>query len=48
MEDYNKLKEDKIENIKINIDDDYLLKEGAQILSDYTILNQSIYLTKAA
>ena len=48
MEDYNKLKEDKIENIKINIDDDYLLKEGAQILSDYTILNQSIYLSKAA
>ena len=33
---------------EIDIDNDYLLNEGAQILSDYTILNQNIYLSKAA
>ena len=32
----------------IDTDNDYLLDEGIQILSDYTILNQNIYLSKAA
>ncbi len=48
MEDYNELKKEEDEMIKINIDDDYILNEGAQILSDFTIFNQSIYLTKAS
>ena len=33
---------------EIDIDNDYLLNEGAEILSDYTIFNQNIYLSKAA
>ena len=50
MEDFNDSKEAE-ENKKdsdIDIDNDYLLNEGAQILSDYTIFNQKIYLSKAA
>jgi len=50
MEDFNDAKETK-ENKKdseIDIDNDYLLNEGAQILSDYTILNENFYLSKAA
>ena len=50
MEDFNDAKEN--ENSKkeydIDVDDDYLLNEGMQILSDYTIFNQSIYFSKTA
>ena len=50
MEDFNYAKETEEYNndFKIDIDNDYLLNEGTQILSDYTILNQSIFLSKAA
>ena len=50
MEDYNDAKETKNreKDFEIDIDDDYLLNEGVQILSDYTIFNQNIYLPKAA
>ena len=50
MEDFNDDKE-ALKNNKdseIDIDNDYLLNEGAEILSDYTIFNQNIYLSKAA
>ncbi len=50
MEEFNDAKEtgdDGKEN-DIDVDNDYLLNEGIQILSDYTIFNQSIYLSKAA
>ena len=50
MEDYNDAKEteNREKDFEIDIDDDYLLNEGVQILSDYTIFNQNIYLPKAA
>ena len=50
MEDYNDAKEaeDDERDSEIDIDNDYLLKEGMQIISDYTIFNQKIYLSKAA
>jgi len=50
MEDFNEIKEteDKQKDLEINWDDDYLLNEGAQILSDYKIFNQNIYLSEAA
>jgi carboxyl-terminal processing protease len=50
MEDFNDAKEteDGEKNPEIDIDNDYLLNEGTQILSDYTIFNQNIYLSKAA
>ena len=50
MEDYNDAKEteDSEKNLGIDIDNDYLLNESAQILLDYTIFNQNIYLSKAA
>ena len=50
MEDYNDAKEteDKEKEFEIDVDDDYLLNEGAQILSDYTIFDQNIYISKAA
>ena len=50
MEDYNDAKEaeSREKDFEIDIDDDYLLNEGAQILSDYTIFNQNMYLSKAA
>ena len=50
MEDYNDAKEtaDDEKDFEINIDDDYLLNEGAQILSDYMLFNQNIYLSQAA
>jgi len=49
MEDFNDAKEieEDDKDSEIDIDNDYLLNEGAQILSDYTILNQNIYLSKA-
>jgi len=50
MEDYNDAKETADDEIdfEINIDDDYLLNEGIQILSDYTLFNQNTYLSQAA
>ena len=50
MQDYNDDKEtqDDERDSEIDIDNDYLLNEGMQILSDYAIFNQNIYLSKAA
>ncbi|MDA8613523.1 carboxy terminal-processing peptidase [Gammaproteobacteria bacterium] len=50
MEDYNDAKETENKKIdfEINIDDDYLLNEGAHILSDYMLFNQNTYLSQAA
>ncbi|MDA8709364.1 carboxy terminal-processing peptidase [Gammaproteobacteria bacterium] len=50
MEDYNDAKEteDDKKDFEIDIDDDYLLNEGAQILSDYMLFNQNTYLSQAA
>jgi carboxyl-terminal processing protease len=47
MEDYKDAKDEKKE-FEIDVDNDYLLNEGTQILSDYSIFNQNIYLSKAA
>ena len=49
MEDYNDAKEtaDDEKDFEINIDDDYLLNEGAQILSDYMLFNQNTYLSQS-
>jgi carboxyl-terminal processing protease len=49
MEDYNDAKEtaEDERDLEINIDDDYLLNEGAQILSDYMLFNQNTYLSQA-
>src|SRR6056300_360247 len=50
MEDYNNAKEtaDDKKDFEINIDDDYLLNEGTQILSDYMLFNKNTYLSQAA
>ena len=50
LEDYNEAKENEDEenDLKIDVDNDYLLNEGVQILSDYAIFNQNIYLSKAS
>jgi carboxyl-terminal processing protease len=50
MEDYNDAKEAEgsEKDPEIDVDNDYLLNEGMQILSDYTIFNQNILLSKAA
>ena len=50
MEDYSDAKESEKEDsdFEIEIDDDYLLNEGTQILVDYMLFNQNIYLTKAS
>jgi len=50
MEDYNDAKETENDkkDFEIDIDDDYLLNEGAQILSDYMLFNQNTYLSQAA
>ena len=50
MEDFNDAKEtkDNERNSEIDVDNDYLLNEGMQILSDFTIFNQKNYLSKAA
>jgi len=50
LEEYNDAKETAgdTKDSQIDIDDDYLLNEGMQILSDYSMLNQKIYLSKAA
>jgi carboxyl-terminal processing protease len=50
LKDFNDAKE--IENDKkefdIDIESDYLLNEGVQILSDFTIFNENIYFSEAA
>jgi len=50
MEDFNDAKEtqDGEKEFDIDLDNDYLLNEGTQILSDYTIYNRNSYLSKAA
>ena len=50
MEDYNDAKEteDNKRDFEIDVDDDYLLNEGTQILSDYMLFNRNIYLSQAA
>ena len=50
MEDFNDAKdtEDEKKDFEIDISDDYLLNEGAQILSDFMTFNQNNYLSKAA
>jgi carboxyl-terminal processing protease len=50
MQDYNDAKETEKnkKDSEIDVDNDYLLNEGIQILSDFTILNKNIYLSKAA
>ena len=50
MEDYNDAKEneDNEKDFAIDIDDDYLLDEGAQILSDYMLFYQNTYLSHAS
>ena len=50
MEDFNDAKETEEDDKdpEIDIENDYLLNEGAQILSDYTMFNQNIYLSKAS
>ena len=50
MEDFNDDKEtlDGEKEFDIDLDNDYLLNEGTQILSDYTIYNRNSYLSKAA
>ena len=50
MEDFNDAKETEEDDKdpEIDIENDYLLNEGAQILSDYTMFNQNTYLSKAS
>ncbi len=50
MKDFNDAKdtEDDQKDSEIDVDNDYLLNEGMQILSDYAIFNQNIYLSKAS
>ena len=50
MQDYNEAKETEEDerDSEIDVDNDYLLNEGIQILSDYAIFNQNIYLSKVA
>ena len=50
MQDYKDAKEaeEKEKDLEIDINKDYLLNEGTQILSDYTIFYQNTYLSKAA
>ncbi len=50
MKDYNDTEETEYDerDSQIDVDNDYLLNEGMQILSDYAIFNQNIYLSKAA
>jgi carboxyl-terminal processing protease len=50
MQDYNDAKEtkDDQQDSEIDVENDYLLNEGVQILSDFTIFNGNIYFSKAA
>ncbi len=40
--------DDDAKDIEIDIENDYLLNEGTEILIDYTIFNKNTYLSKAA
>ena len=46
MKDYNDEKDTEDQNI--DLDNDFILNEATQILSDYILFNQNIYLSKAA
>ncbi len=48
MEDHNEAKEEEGKKIDIDIEDDYILNEGTQILTDYMLFNKNLYLSKAA
>ena len=50
LEDYNDAKEakDNEKDSEIDVENDYILNEGVQILSDFTIFNGNIYFSKAA
>ena len=48
MQEYNDAKDTEGDERDIDIDNDYLLNEGMQILSDYAIFNKNIYLSKTA
>jgi carboxyl-terminal processing protease len=50
LQDYNDAKEtiDDQQDSEIDVDNDYLLNEGVEILSDFTILNENIFFSKAA
>ncbi len=50
LEDYNDAKEAESDDkdLEIDVDNDYLLNEGVQILSDFTIFNNKIYFSKAS
>ena len=50
MEDFNDVKntEDSKKGSEIDIEKDYLLNEGVEILSDYVIFNQNIYLSEVS
>ena len=50
MQDYNDDKETEVDeqDSEIDVDNDYLLNEGVQILSDFIIINGNIYFSKAA
>ncbi len=49
MEDYNNVKEseESEKDYEIDFENDYLLNEGVEILTDYAIFNQNIFLSKA-
>jgi hypothetical protein len=50
LQDYNDAKEtiDDQQDSEIDVDNDYLLNEGVEILSDFTIFNENIFFSKAA
>ena len=48
MKDLKTQKTDNDSKHRDRFENDYLLNEGTQILSDYAIFNESIYLSKAA
>ena len=50
MEDHNDKRDEENKNKKLDfdLDNDYLLIEGTQILSDYMLFNKKLYLSKAA
>jgi carboxyl-terminal processing protease len=48
MTDHNEAKENEKKEFDIQIDDDFLLNEGANILTDIMLLNKNIYLSQAA
>ncbi|MDG1202889.1 MAG: carboxy terminal-processing peptidase [SAR86 cluster bacterium] len=48
MIDHNEAKENEKKEFEIQIDDDFILNEGANILTDIMLLNKNIYLSQAA